>query len=227
MPHLTADICPDPEIRTGNCSQHGDYSLCLFSDGYLASLYPAARGDLRTKARGIVALTHLIQGWQQSHALHPSTGVYLSCSFGPYSLRTQQAVLAAPPEQRLSVLERTLPPKDYFIATPAMKAAQLSIEFALHGPVMALFHADYGLEQAFALARSDLMDGVVEAALVGGVFSLDDPAEVPHHLSASSSLCEAVFFQYASSPGELMDSRGPAGRFGPLTSIIERNPPSP
>lgn len=213
---LTAEDTPEPERKEG-----GDSSLCRFSDAYLNSLYAEARSDLRSKSRGVVLLTSLVR---QMPALNAATGIYLYAGFGPYSPRAQAAGLAAAPEGRVAAIERALPPKDYFIATPAMKAAQLSIDFQLHGPMMALFSPEHGFAQACRLARADLQDGVVPAALVAGMFMLEEAAEYSRFLPSARHLVEAVWVHYATHCDQILTSQGPSGRFGPLTSSIERSP---
>ncbi len=218
---LTAEDSPDPERRQGHCPRQGEYTLCRFSEAYLHSLYEGARSELRFKSRGVVLLTSLIR---QLQPLDPATGVYLYGGFGPYSPRASSAGLSAAPGARSAAIDRALPPKDYFIATPAMKAAQLAIDFQLHGPVMALFSPEHGFVQASRLARADLADGVVPAALVAGVFPLEEVSEFARFLPASPQLVEAVWVQVVTHPDEMVACEGPSGRFGPLTSSIERSP---
>ncbi|MBX3169467.1 MAG: hypothetical protein KF760_18850 [Candidatus Eremiobacteraeota bacterium] len=218
---LTAEDSPDPERREGRCPRQGEYSLCRFSDAYMHSLYAGARSELRFKARGVVLLTSLIR---QLQPLDAATGVYLCGSFGPYSPRAQSAGLSAAPGGRAAAIERALPPKDYFIATPALKAAQLSIDFQVHGPVMAVFSPEHGFAQACRLARADLADEVVPAALVAGLFTLEEAGEFSRYLSGSRQLVEAVWVQYVTHSEQIVACQGPSGRFGPLTPNIERSP---
>lgn len=218
---LTAEDSPAPERSEGHCSRQGDYSLCRFSEAYLHSLYDGARAELRFKSRGVVLLTSLIRQWQ---SLDPATGVYLYGGFGPYSPRARSAGLSAEPGGRSSAIERALPPKDYFIATPAMKAAQLGIDFHLHGPLMALFAPEHGFAQACRLAQADLADGVVPAALVAGMFTLEEASEFSRFIPYSQQLVEAVWVQYATHCDQIALSQESPGRFGPLTFNIERSP---
>lgn len=218
---LTAEDSPDPERSEGHCPRQGAYSLCRFSDVYLHSLYDNARSELRFKSRGVVLLTSLLR---QLPPPDPATGVYLFGGFGPYSPRAQAAGLKAEPSARSSAIDRALPPKDYFIATPAMKAAQLAIDFQLHGPLMALFAPEHGFAQACRLARADLADGVVPAALVAGMFTLEEASEYSRFLTGSRHLVEAVWLHYVTHPDQIELCQGPSGRFGPLTSSIERSP---
>lgn len=113
------------------------------------------RPELRSKAAAVVVLSSLLRGLD----MHPDTAVYLACHHGPVHARTQELVLAGEP---IEVAERALPPKDYFVSNPSMKAAQLSMEFGFHGPWTAFTR----LEQAKEHAQSDLEDGVVPAAVV-------------------------------------------------------------
>lgn len=218
---LTAEGSPDPERREGHCPRQGEYSLCRFSEAYLHSLYDGARSELRFKSRGVVLLTSLIR---QMVPMDPAAGVYLYGGFGPYSPRARAAGLDAAPEARSSAIDRALPPKDYFIATPAMKAAQLGIDFQVHGPLMALYAPEHGFAQAGRLARADLADGVVPAALLAGMFMLEEAAEYERFVPASPQLVEAVWVRYATHADQIVDCPGPSGRFGPLTSNIERSP---
>ncbi len=221
MRFLAADQLPDAEVRPGPLAHT---TLTCFSQTSLQNLYPEARADLRFKSRGVVLLTWLLRDLLAGGA-PASTGTYLACLFGPYSPRLQQLARDTPSgRQRLEVLERALPPKDYFIATPATKAAQLSIEFGLHGPLMALYSPEYASQQAVELARADLADGVVEAAVVASIFALEDESEVPRYLNGHTHLVEAVAVQFARSADQLLDAPAKAGRYGPLTSYWERNP---
>lgn len=218
---LAADQVADAEVRPGPLAQT---SLTCFPNTFLQGLYEEARSDLRFKSRGVVLLTHLLRGLFSQPA-PPRTGVYLSCLFGPYSPRMQQLALNTPAgPNRLASLERALPPKDYFIATPATKAAQLSIELGLHGPLMALYSPEHGCVQAVELARADLLDGEVDCAVVASLFTLEDDGENPRFLTHHPHLVEAVALQVACAAEDLVDVSGTPGRYGPLTPYWERNP---
>lgn len=192
-----------------------------FSLETLAGLYPNARADLRSKARGVVVLTSLLHQLQEE-GFHPGTGVFLFCGPGPSSPRTGEALLQSAPEERAAIVERTLPPKDYFISNPAMKAAQVSIEFQLHGPWMAFLSPQHGFAQACRLAQDELVDGALPAVLIGGIFALDDPAESRHWpVPSQGELVEAVVVQYARTPQEVFVGETLIGKYGPLTRWLE------
>jgi 3-oxoacyl-(acyl-carrier-protein) synthase len=113
-----------------------------------------------------------------------------------------------------------MPPKDYFIANPAMKAAQLAIEFRLHGPWATFTSLHSGFQQAVHQAKRDLSRGIVPAALVGAFFGLDDPAEL--WAAEDRTYCEAIWTQYARDPAELVNISDCWGKYGPLTSELGR-----
>jgi hypothetical protein len=165
-------------------------------------------------------LSALVRSLAQEHPFPPETGCYLYFGPGPVHAKTQQALLEADDAHRLEVLEKSLPPKDYFIANPAMKSAQIAIEFQLHGPWVSFLSPAQGLQQAWFYARQDLQLGQVPAALVGGFFGLDDTTDI---LGLSEdTLSECAFVLYATSPDSLQDEQGTTGRYGPFTSMVGR-----
>lgn len=213
-------LCADSPGLSPEARQEKGLQLVCFSEVDLLALHPGVRGELRTRSRGLVVLISLLRALQPDW--HPFTGVYLYCGPGPSSPRAQQEILAAPASQRAAVLERALPPKDYFISNPAMKAAQLSIEFQLHGPWTAFLSPHHGLIQAWECARNDLLDQVVPAALVAGLFALDEPSELSHHTGRADRLVEAVWAQYSLRAEELLRPEGASGPYGPLTGVLGR-----
>lgn len=185
-----------------------------FSDELLMGCHPQASLELRAKSRGVILLGSLLRNLDTPS----SSALYLACQSGPTHPRLAEASRLSASEQRLAALERALPPKDFFVANPAMKAAQLSVEFGWHGPWIAFHSCADALARAAAAARLELEEGVVEAAVLAGMFLLDEPLEVPPGARCS----EAVFVQVARRPEELLDVEGPWGRYGPLTAVVER-----
>lgn len=158
---------------------------------------PNLRAELRSKARGVLWVSWLIR---QLPALHPETGCYLTFAPGPVHAPLMAALESA--ADRVAVLEKSLPPKDYFIANPAMKAAQISIEFQLHGPWMCFPNS---LHDCYRYAELDLRTGQVPAVLVGGFYEGES---------------ECAFIQYATRPEELLACPVVNGRFGPFTAVL-------
>ncbi|MBT9582201.1 hypothetical protein IV102_02560 [bacterium] len=200
--------------------KHGAISLTLFSEENIASHSPTCRSELRSKCRGVVLLSALVRSLLQERPFLPETGCYLCFGPGPVHAKTQQAMLEADETQRLDVLEKCLPPKDYFVANPAMKAAQIAIEFQLHGPWASFLSPTAGLQQACYYARQDLVSGQVPAALVGGFLGLDDTTDVLD--TKESTLSECAIVHYATSPDHLADEPVAEGRYGPFTRMIGR-----
>lgn len=226
---LTADH-PCPLEEFGNAGPpldftvrlHGPHELCCFSDDYVASMHAGARSDMRSKSRGVILLSALIRDLQRDLPMHANTGVYLYCGPGPSHSKTQQQVLTVPAWERAATIEKSLPPKDYFISNPAMKAAQISIDFQLHGPWTAFLSPQFGLDQALSCAHNDLLDGVSEAALVGGIFALDEPGELATYLVGSHHLVESIFVQYATRAQDILCAPGPLGKYGPLSPLLQK-----
>lgn len=191
-----------------------DPLLRRFSDAYLQQRVPDAPAQLRSKSRGLVLLCALVRELTAVGTLDSETGVYLFSGPGPSNSRVQQIAAREVGPDRLNLIERALPPKDFFVANPAMQAAQVSLEFGLHGPWMTFHSLQHGFSQACHYARCDLRDGAVPAALVGGMFMLDD----------SRNQTECLFVQYATAAQDIVDPGEPRhdGEYGPLTALIER-----
>ena len=218
--YWTADGSPLTETVV---TKGREYVLSRFSEEFLLSAEPSARSQLRSKSRGVVLLCALIRELQKEMPLPASTGVYLFCGFGPCNPKTQEVAMQAPPSERWALIDRALPPKDYFISNQGLKAAQISIEFGLHGPWMAFISPEFGLAQAFHYGQSDLRAQVVEGALIGGIFTFDEPSESAAYFRESTQLSECVWLQYAAQADQIRQfPEGPLGKYGPLTTIIER-----
>lgn len=192
--------------------------VCLFSEQDLIARVPNARSEARSKARGVLWLSWLLRELSRERELHPDTGCYLTFAPGPVHEPLRALLQEAGDQERLAILEKSLPPKDYFLANPAMKAAQISIEFQFHGPWMCFPSLARGLHDGYRYAGLDLRCGQVPAALVGGFFALDDE----RHLDGlgGSSLCECAFLQYAISAEELLPCPVVDGKYGPFSGLL-------
>jgi len=188
---------------------------CLFSEEDLIVRVPNARSEGRAKARGVLWLNWLIGQLSREMELHPDTGCYLTFAPGPVHAPLGAALEGAADQERLAILERSLPPKDYFLSNPAMKVAQVAIEFQFHGPWMCFPSISSGLHDCYRYAGLDLRCGQVPAALVGGFFALDDG----RHLEGSP-LSECVFLQYAVRAEELLPCPIVDGKYGPFSGLV-------
>jgi hypothetical protein len=210
-PHLrrsctwTARDTPGALCRTTFFPVCGERRTWHFADEFLQRLSPfrPLETQLRATSRDVILLSGLVRELLADGPIHEETGLFLSLSHGPYHRKTLELSLAAAPEERLTVLEKNLPPKDYIVNYPSLKAAQLAIEFGLHGPWVAFLSPVHGLGQAQRQAGLELKAGSAGAVLVGGAFLLDEPAELGARICEQEELSEWVTMQYIERSEEL------------------------
>jgi hypothetical protein len=174
--------------------QHIRYALAEegFSDAFLQARVPNAASEMRSRSKGVLLLCTLVRELAGDVAFHSESGVYLFSAPAPSSARVQEIAAREVGPERLTMLERALPPKDFFVANPAMHAAQISLEFGLHGPWMTFHTPQHGFSQACHYARGELRDGTVPGAVLAAI-----------HMPLSGS--QGLFVQYATSADELLD----------------------
>lgn len=173
----------------------GDGPDGRFSDIYLQQRVGNAAMEMRSRFRGVLLLCALIRELQEEVPFHPDTGVYLASHPGPSHPKLQEIAAQESGPARLGLLERALPPKDFFVANPAMHAAQVSLEFGLHGSWITFHSPARAFDQACYYARGELRDGTVPGALVAAIHTLEDR---PHNGK------ECLFAQYATKPHEIV-----------------------
>lgn len=173
----------------------GDQADGRFSDEYLQANVPNAAVELRSRAKGVLLLCALIRELRREVEFRSETGVYLYSRPGSSNARVQEIAAREAGAERLHLLERALPPKDFFLANPAMHAAQLSLEFALHGPWMTFHTPLHGLAHACHYAAGELRDGTVPAALIAALEMLEEPQPERR---------ECLFVQYVTRTDEIV-----------------------
>ena len=203
--------------------QKKEIQITTFSDEYFSSIPFYNPAQTRSKSKGLIVLLETIRKLKLKTQINQASGIYAHCLAGPFNRKIFDHANQMSYDEKLAYITKNLPPKQYFIQHPAMKVAQIPIEFKLHGPWIT-FGSDHGFQQSWEQAMRDINDKVVPSALICTLFSLDDAIELQGFADHSNNLIEACAVFYVDGGSDDYDR--PAfkfGKYGSLTGFLEKH----
>lgn len=129
-----------------------------------------------------------------------SVGIYCAVENGPIDGPSTAEILNRSTEkfdlQFAEAYRKLRNPKMYLKQLPNLAPAQLGISLGIQGPMNVYTHSEYACQQALEQAESDLLTGMIEAAVVLTAHAFDDFWVVKRtRLQDERTLCEGAAAQ--------------------------------
>ena len=124
-----------------------------------------------------------------------SVGLYCAMQDGPDDYKSAKQMAHTPPEEFARSYKHLRSSKQFLREVGSVQASFLSIFLGAMGPLYGFTHSRWAGLHALEQAECDLKNGVVQAAVVGSGFSLEDPLltmRVRRSIPEHSILCEGA-----------------------------------
>jgi hypothetical protein len=139
-----------------------------------------------------------------------SVGLYCAMQDGPDDYKSAWQLSHTPPEDFAKTYKLLRSSRQSLRELGSVQAGFLSIFLGTMGPLYGFTHSRWAGLHALEQAEFDLKNGVVQAAIVGGAFSLEDPLlslRIRRCIPESSILCEGAAALMLTATGSFTDWR--------------------
>jgi hypothetical protein len=157
-----------------------------------------------------------------------SVGIYCAIENGPNDYGSAKHMIHTPPAEFSTAYKALRSPKHYFKMLANVPPAQLAIFLGVMGPLYTFTHSRLACRHALEQAEWDLETATVQAALVCGAFTLDDPLlamRTRRDAPATATLSEGAACLVLTAGAERTDwswlpCQSPSCSFGIATDLV-------